>query len=186
MPQKRLFRAGFFALAVILSAAGCSKDDSTTPGNSENLFFSFHTPDWAERIDCTHLDLDATGTGFLSAMSQSTAEQFYLKVPTDSSEWASGSHAKRYAIGSDSLFQFNQTLPITKGSSTRLIGINQFSESSYNEVTSVKYLSSDAEGAYFSLRANYKMIMKVHYSASMDTTRFVYGEYHFKIKTARK
>ena len=74
----------------ILFLVGCKKETNgiSTEGNSENLYFSFSSPDWSEHIDCSRLSLDATNNNVLSAQSQSTKEIFYLIVPSDSSTWS--------------------------------------------------------------------------------------------------
>ena len=100
----------------IFLLVGCKKETSgaSTEGNSENLFFSFSTPDWSENIDCSRLSLDATNNNVLSAQSQSTKEIFYLIVPSDSSVWALPQNITKHAIGTETYFQLNQSLPLTK------------------------------------------------------------------------
>lgn len=165
----------------------CKKENVDGPYKvNESLYMAFYTPNWGEKINCDLLQLNATTTDVLSAESQSTKEKFYLYVPADSSTWAQSANLKKYAIGFSNNFEFNQTLPIERGSSTRLIGIEQLSDSSYNEVTEIKYVKSDNSGAYFTIKANYKMKMKVLYSATMDTVKYVYGDYRLMVKTNKK
>ena len=74
----------------------------------------FSTPDWSENIDCSELSLDATNNNVLSAQSQSTKEIFHLIVPSDSSVWALPQNITKHAIGTETYFQLNQSLPLTK------------------------------------------------------------------------
>ncbi len=74
----------------------------------------FSTPDWSENIDCSGLSLDATNNNVLSAQSQSTKEIFQLIVPSDSSVWALPQNITKHAIGTETYFQLNQSLPLTK------------------------------------------------------------------------
>jgi hypothetical protein len=187
--MKRAIQCVFIIMSIITMQflVSCNKDSTNKNANnasSDALHLSFNTPDWNANINCDQLQLDATTSGLLSAQSQSTKASFYFSVPKDSSEWMLFSNLKKYPIGFDTNFYFNQTLPYNSGSSTRLIGINQYSsDSSYNEITSIKYSNSDNTGAYFIIKANYKMMMKVLYSTSNDTLKYVYGDYCFKVKT---
>lgn len=176
------------ALVMSVLVASCTKSDSdnNTGSNSDALHLSFYTPDWNAYINCDQLVMDATTNAQVSATSQSTKETFYLTVPQDSSTMSDPANIKKYAINGEDLFTFNQTLPITSGSDTRLYGIINLSDSSYNEITSIKYDHSDANAAYFKLKASYKMKMKPLYSTSNDTVKYVYGDYHFLIKTNRQ
>jgi len=181
----------FITLAAsILFIWGCSKENANNLQNNipaaDNLHLSFYTPDWNARINCDRLEMDATTSGYITGTSQSTNETFYLTVPTDSSVWNDPTNVKTYPIGLGAIFNFNQTLPIVKGSSTRLIGINQQTSDSYHKINSITYDHSDNTGAYFKIKANYKMVMKVLYSNTMDTLKNVYGDYTFLIKTNKR
>ena len=170
----------------IFLLVGCKKETSgaSTEGNSENLFFSFSTPDWSENIDCSRLSLDATNNNVLSAQSQSTKEIFYLIVPSDSSVWALPQNITKHAIGTETYFQFNQSLPLTKGTTERMLGIPGLSDSSYHEVKSINYSHSDNSGAYFFIKGSYRMWM-----SEMNTNsskKFVTGSYCFKVKTMKR
>jgi len=170
----------------VLFFFGCKKESNvdTTNGFSENLYFSFATTNWSERIDCSRLSLDATYNTLLSAQSESTKEIFYLVVPSDSSDWILPENIAMHPIGTDSLFQFNQSLPTNKGASERMTGILGLSDSSYHEVKSIKYVHSDQSGAYFFVKGNYRMWMQ-----EMNTTKpeqFVSGSCCFKVKTSKK
>ena len=170
----------------ILLLVGCKKETNgtSTEDSSNNLYFSFSTPDWSEHIDCSRLSLDATFNTVLSAQSQSTKEIFYLIVPTDSSTWVLPQNTRKHAIGTDTLFQLNQTLPMTKGATERMLGIPGFSDSSYHEVNSINYSHSESSGVYFFIKGNYRMWM-----TGMNTNtqrKFVTGSYCFKVKTTKK
>ncbi|NDF60673.1 MAG: hypothetical protein EB100_06285, partial [Crocinitomicaceae bacterium] len=169
----------------ILLCISCKKEanNSLYGNSSEALYFSFSTPDWSEHIDCSRLSLDATNNNVLSAQSQSTKEIFYLIVPSDSSTWSLSQNKSKHAIGTDSLFQLNQTLPLTKGASERMLGIPGFSDSSYHEVKSINYSHSDNSGAYFFIKGSYRMWMSGIYTNS--TKKFVSGSYCFKVKTSK-
>ena len=169
----------------ILFLVGCKKETNgtSTEDRSNNLYFSFSSPDWSEHIDCSRLSLDATNNNVLSAQSQSTKEIFYLIVPSDSSTWSLSQNKSKHAIGTDSLFQLNQTLPLTKGASERMLGIPGLSDSSYHEVKSINYSHSDNSGAYFFIKGSYRMWMSGMYTNSMK--KFVSGSYCFKVKTSK-
>jgi len=183
-----------FFITVVMTTfflQACKKEDTNSIQNnntiSDNLHLSFYTPDWNAVINCDQLILDATNDSLLRSTSQSTNEVFYLTVPKDSSLWSSPTNITTYPIGLYGTFSFNQTLPITKGSSTRLIGIDQpISDSSFHKINSITYDHSDNTGAYFKIKANYKMVMKVLYSNNMDTLKNVYGDYTFLVKTNKK
>ena len=178
----------FITLAVsTLFIWGCSKENANNlQNNADNLHLSFYTPDWSAIINCDRLEMDATTSGYITGTSQSTNETFYLTVPTDSSLWNDPANVKTYPIGLGTMFNFNQTLPIVSGSSIRLIGINQQTSDSYHKINSITYDHSDNTGAYFKIKANYKMVMKVLYSNTMDTLKNVYGDYTFLIKTNKR
>lgn len=176
----------YLLLPVLFINCKKEKADEPVPGDSESLYMAFYAPGWGEKINCDLLQLNATTTDVLTAESQSTGEKFYLYVPADSSDWAQPANLKKYAIGFSSNFEFNQTLPAERGSSTRLIGIEQLSDSSYNEVTEIKYHKSDNTGAYFIIKARYKMKMKVLYSSAADAVKYVYGDYRLMVKTNKK
>lgn len=55
----------------VLFLVGCKKETNgtSTEDSSNNLYFSFSTPDWSEHIDCSRLSLDATFNTVLSAQS---------------------------------------------------------------------------------------------------------------------
>ncbi|MCO4292363.1 hypothetical protein NF867_05740 [Solitalea sp. MAHUQ-68] len=169
--------------------AGCAKpEDDGTPSDSDSssdkLHFSFNSPDWHANIDCERLVLDAAAYGSLNATSESTNSTFYLTVPSKSDEMADPANIKRYPIGTDVLFNFNLKLPITSGSSTRLIGINQFDDNSYNEIVSIQLDHADANYAYYKVKGKYKMVMKI-IGETNETRKNVYGDYLLMIKTSK-
>ena len=173
-------------ILITLIFVGCKKEVNSTTSTvgSENLYFSFSSPDWSEHIDCSRLSLDATFNQVLSAQSQSTKEIFYLITPSDSSEWIKTKNISKFPIGTDSEFQFNQTLPLSKGATERMMGVPGLSGSSYNSITSIKYAYSEASGAYFYIKGNYRMWMQS--LSNNPTKKFVSGSYCFKVKTSRK
>lgn len=175
----------------------CSSDDANPADDSpenQSLHFSFNTPQWSRKIDCTHLDLDASNgqqgangnSALLGATSQSTNATFALMVPADSSRVANAV-LKKYPINLDYSaddFSFGTILNYSENSDKRMFSIPGYSkENSYNEITQIKYISSDNTGAYFHISGKYKAQMKV---VDESTIVEANGTFKFKIKTAKK
>ncbi len=188
------------ACLVLAGLNSCGSKDGVNPGGNNNgtgtvdntLHLAFKTPDWERKIDCTHLDLDGYGatdsTVMVSAESASTKETFYFTYPKDSSVIVKPANLKRYAItvtgANRAPFEFSQKLPVTEGSTTKLISEEGLSAQSYNEVTDVKYVGRAGTQALFQVKCKYSMIM--HPSDNESTKKTVTGTFHFKIKTSRK
>lgn len=182
-----------FTLSVLLAfLSSCSSpgdnisNKEETDTVSENLHLSFTTPNWSQKIDCSHLVLDASSGGTtttISATSQSTNETFYLVVPTDSTSF-SKIELKKYPISFSGGLSFNQKLPVTRGNSLRMYGVEKFdTTNNYNEITSVNYDKSDNSFAYFKIKASYKMTMETADKQHKNVP--VSGTYHFLVKTRK-
>jgi hypothetical protein len=181
--------------AFVFSCDVLGKEDDPAPdagGVSDSLHFSFKTPDWSRNIDCSHLDLPSYGLDnqnyYVSATSQSTKNTFFLSFPKDSSAIVNPSNLNKYAIAeyaeNDGPFQFSLKLPLTEGSSVRLVSKGDFSDESYNEITGVRYIGRDGSSAVFAIKGRYAMTA---YELNNSTNqRAVSGTYHFKVKTTTK
>lgn len=184
------------SLFFVLALPGCQddevKNDDPTPGVSESLHFNFKTPDWERNIDCERLDLPATyldsATYITSATSQSTLSTFYFSFPKDSSKIVNPANLKQYSIkrvgNNDGPFQLALKLPVTEGSSQRLISKDGLSADSYNEIISVKYDGHNATEAFFKVKAKYQMQTAEVNDPNLQ--KAVSGTFHFRIRTTRK
>src|SRR6478736_916514 len=160
---------GALSLFLVLGLPGCGddeeKDDNPTAGVSESLHFNFKTPDWERNIDCERLDLPSSSldsvTYITSATSASTLSTFYFSYPKDSSQIVKPANLKQYSIkrvgNNDGPFQLALKLPLTEGSSQRLISKDGQSADSYNEILAVKYDGHNATEAFFKVKAKYQM-----------------------------
>ncbi len=194
---KRLpvYLTSLLVAALVFSCDVLDKEDDPAPdtgGVSDSLHFSFKTPDWSRNIDCSQLDLPSYGLDnqnyYVSATSQSTKNTFFLSFPKDSSAIVNSSNLKKYAIAeyteNDGPFQFSLKLPLTDGSSARLVSKGGLSEESYNEITAVKYMGRDGSSAVFSIKGRYAMTA---YELNNSTNeKAVSGTYHFKVKTTTR
>lgn len=185
----------------MLSISGimsCQKsDESDDRGDSkaevsESLHISFKTPDWERNIDCTHLDFSpmstTPGVYYVGGSSESTRQSFQFSYPEDSSALVAPSNLKKYPIltygTSDKPFNFSQKLPVTNGSSDRLIGKAGFSSDEFVEVTQVKYVGSTSTNASFQVKGKYSM--KAYLLSDTVQKKLVTGTFHIKIKTTKK
>ncbi len=185
-------------LGFILLFSSCIKSASTfdsanTDGISDQLHFSFSTPDWSRFVPCDLLDDFISyplndSTSFINASSASTKLIWYFSIPRDSSKMTSTSNLKRYSIcdygTNTSPFQYSQRLPITDGSSTFLGSYKGLSDSSYNEVSKITYISSDSVNALFNIKCRYKMIMYEY--GTIFNKKNVTGTFNFKVRALRK
>ncbi|MFC5272178.1 hypothetical protein [Adhaeribacter terreus] len=187
---------GALSLLFAFSLHSCvyedKKDDNPTPGITESLHFNFKTPDWERNIDCERLDLPAidldSATYIVSATSASTLSTFYFSYPKDSSQIVKPTNLKQYSIkrvgNYDGPFQLALKLPVTEGSSQRLISKDGLSADSYNEIVSVKYDGHNATEAFFKVKAKYQMQTAEVNDPNLQKT--VSGTFHFRIRTTRK
>lgn len=188
-----VFLTSFLIAAFVISCDILDKEDDPSPESvSDNLHFSFKTPDWSRNIDCSHLDLPSypldNQNYFVSATSQSTNNTFYLSFPKDSSAIVNPINLKKFAIAeyaeNNGPFQFSLKLPLTAGSSARLISKGGLSDESYNEITAVKYIGRDGSLAVFAVKGRYAMTAyELNNSAN---EKAVAGTYHFKVKTTTR
>lgn len=161
-------------------------DDSSVPSS---LHMAFKTPDWERQIDCTLLDLTpfyiTEGVFGVSATSQSTSESFYFSYPADSSDFVQSANLKKYDIAeygyNDDVFEFSQKLPVTSGSSDRLISLEGSADDQYNEVVAITYDHSEADYAVFKIKCRYSM--QTYLLSDANTQKLVTGTYHLKVRT---
>lgn len=185
-----------FSLIIIFTA--CTDDseaiDKTDDGSSSTgvpstLHMAFKTPDWSRQIDCTLLDLSpyaiTVGVFGVNATSQSTSETFYFSYPSDSSAFVQSTNLKKYSIAeygmNEDVFQFSQKLPVTSGSSDRLISLAGSAEDQYNEVVEIKFDHSEENYAVFKIKCRYSM--QTYVLSDQTTQKLVTGTYHLKVRT---
>lgn len=183
----------FPLIGILFIATGCSKTDNiTVNSNNAELHLSFTTPDWNRYINCDKLDLFPTyindSTAYVSASSASTLETFCFAIPKDSSTMIKQSNLKKYAIKNyfenSSAFQFSQKLPLTDGSSARLVSIDSVSANSYNEVTAIDYVLSETNYCVFKVKCNYAMYTKE--IGNTNNIKPVSGSFYLKVRTSKK
>lgn len=192
-----------FGVVTVLLFSSCekeeTKEDSTTSNNtSQELFFSFHTPDWERTIPCDNIDFYPTneisaGVAFVSATSASTNATFGFPWPSDSSAMNLEANIQQYNVadysawggGNQSAFELSLKLNKTGVEDTdRLLSVAGLSADNYNEITSIEYIGTDGTYANFKVKGNYKMNM-VDMMNSSDV-RQVTGSYCIKFRTNRQ
>lgn len=181
---------------ILFIGVSCSKEMSSENAiNSDELHFSFKTPDWERKIDCSLLDLypeivnDTTLR--VSATSASTKESFLLTYPKDSSQMVRPRTYKKYKIMeygyNEEPFQFSQVLPLDEislgNSSKTLISKAGFSATENNQVTEIKYIRSETQCAVFKIKCTYEM--KTYLQSTPDVIKPVSGTYAFIIRTSK-
>lgn len=182
----------FMVFTTIIS---CSKStENTIDPNvvSNDLHFSFITPDWNRTINCEQLNLFPTfindSTNYVSATSASTLETFCFSLPADSSQMFRTANLKKYAVrnyfDNNSPFEFSQKLPLNSGSSIRLVSMDSLSAFSYNEVTEINYLGFEATYCLFKVKCKYVMLAKEF--GKETNIKPISGTFHFKVRTSRK
>jgi hypothetical protein len=186
-----------FVVLVLFSCTPTeSTDSSVNPDTvSDNLHLAFKTPDWERNIDCSMLDLFPTvyndSTYGVSATSASTKEIFCLTYPKDGSKIINPKYLKKHKImsiyGNTAPFQFSQKLPLNENSlddlSKKLVSSEGFSDSEYNQVLEVKYLSTEADYMLFRVKCKYEM--KTYLPSNPDIIKPVSGTFTFKIRTTK-
>jgi len=160
---------------------------------SDQLHFSFSTPDWNRFVPCDLLDDFVSyplndSTLYIHGSSASTKLIWYLSFPKDSSKMTMTSNSNRYPIcdygKNTSSFEYSQRLPITEGSSVFLGSSKGISDSSFNEVSKITYLRSDSVYAMFNIKCRYKMIMYEY--GTLLNKKNVTGTFNFNVRVLRK
>src|SRR5665647_878891 len=143
-----------------------NNDPNANQTNSDSQFISFNTPEWNRKINCSLLDFQPTSlndsTAYITATSASTSLTFFFTYPSDSAKLIRQSNLKKYPIMaygySNALkgyFVYSQKLPYNDGSASRLYSEYGFSDSTYNEILSIKYVDSKALTARFEIKGQY-------------------------------
>lgn len=193
--KTNLLKVTLFGFLLFSCASSDDNDNAeVADDNSEisnTLHMAFKTPDWERFINCEQLNLppiESTNTFGVSATSASTNETFYFTYPKDSSALRNLGNLKRFAIAgyleNSQPFEFSQKLPVTDGSSDRLISVPGLSGDSYNEVVGIEYVGREPEYALFKVKCRYKM--KTYLLSDPTKVKDVSGTFHFKIRTNRK
>ena len=202
--MNRIFILVGLATAMLFSS--CTKDEldstntptgSSTNNTSQELFFSFQTPDWQRTIACDQIDFNPNneiipGLAYTFATSASTNATFGFPFPTDSSAMALTSNIDTYRIsdynpwGETDGSSFEISLKLNKNGvddTQRLYSVGGISENNYNQVTSVTYVGSDATYANFLVTGNYKMDMV---DPLINEYKPVTGSYRIKFRTRKQ
>lgn len=185
-----------YALFLIIMLTSCTKKSVSENSNDPSLFMSFSTPDWQRTIPCELLVFepnqinDSTSDAF--STSQSTRQIFHLSYPLDSSEMVRPGNLKRYPImnysENNAPFQFSQKLPMDANSlddpTRRLGSLEGLNDSSYNEIQSIQYMSSDNQTAKFLVKGSYAMRAQ-QIASNPLVVKPVTGSYALEVKTTR-
>ncbi|PID95654.1 MAG: hypothetical protein CSA94_00435 [Bacteroidetes bacterium] len=193
--MKKIF-TNISACLIIMLMISCSKED--TKLNSEQLFFSFKTPEWERSIPCDKIKFPPDNQiseeiSYVQASSISTNASFTFSFPADSSAMASASNIKSYGIvgyqNTDNMKSFSISMKLNKKGPEdpkyRLISLDGFSDKDYNKVTSIEYVDSDSKYANFIIKGNYKMKMLV-IGGEKEEFQHVTGSYCIKLNTYKK
>ncbi|GAB2551010.1 hypothetical protein [Rufibacter soli] len=186
-----LSRALICLLGLGFTACKLLDPEPDVPMVADDLHFSFKTPDWENKMDCTLLDLPSYGldpqTYYTFGTSAQANNTFFLSFPKDSSSMVAPGNVKKYPVqelGNHTLpFQLSMKVPVVEGSRWFLISQEGLSTDSYNEVVAVKYMGRNGSEAIFQIKGRYKMAM-TQVNASM-APKPVTGTYHLKVKTTR-
>lgn len=85
-------------------------------------------------------------------------------------------------------FQFSQKLPLNESSlddlTKKLISIEGFSDTEYNQLIEVKYLASEKDYAVFRVKCEFKM--KTYLVSAPETIKNVTGSFTFNVRTTKK
>jgi len=202
-----LLKHSFFISMLLFGSLSCTNEatdldksiDSITSSDiSNSLHVSFNTPEWNRMIDCSQLDFEPIylndSTSYIYAISQSTSLTFFFSFPSDSSVMSKQSNLKKYPIRSyagnlDGYFEYSHKLPYNVGSPNRLISEYGFSDSTYNQIVSIKYIESNATVAKFEVKGKYAMIAYVLNPADSENTsnkRKITGTYNFNVGVKRR
>ena len=175
-------------------------DPNGNQNTSESQYISFNTPEWNRMINCSLLDflpntLNDT-TAYVTATSASTSLTFFLTYPSDSAKLIKQSNLKKYPIMpygySNDLkgyFVYSQKVPYNDGSASRLYSVAGFSDSTYNEILSIKYVDSKALTARFEIKGQYIIQAYIPNPSSetgLSDKRKMTGTYCMRISVIRK
>lgn len=188
------------AIMVVFMFFSCTKSDVSTENNnnlvSEDLHFSFKTPDWERYVNCNDLTFDGNfvndSTSSFSFSSQSTNATVCFSYPKDSSKIVKTKLLKSHKIKeiyyNDEPFQFSLKLDLDAnhiGTSDKRMGSSDGSSATeYNQVTEIKYIGSDKNNATFRVKCKYEM--KMYLFNDPTTIKPVSGNFTFNVKTTKK
>lgn len=191
-------KIAFRIIAILMLTTGfysCTESSDSNATVSDNLHMAFKTPDWERNIDCSKLDLTPEvindSTFGVGAMSASTRESFFFTYPRYSSKIVSPKYLRKHKIvavdDNNAPFQFSQKLPLNANSlddsSKKLVSAEGFSDTEYNQVIEVKFISSEANYDIFRVKCKYEM--KMYLPLTPEITKPVSGTFTFKIRTTK-
>ena len=194
----KTFKTLIITVALAIGISSCKKDNNTldtNPAQVDNaLHFSFKTTDWEKKVDCSHLDLfgDLKNETTLSVWipSASTNATFIFNYPSNYSQMILANNLKKYAINDFASYEFipftlSLKLPLTNGSTERLISNTGFSDNEYCEITEIKYLKSTDENAQFAVKGKYSLKARVLNNEGA-TPKIITGTFNWKVNTSKK
>ena len=94
-----------------------------------------------------------------------------------------------YSNGLKGYFVYSQELPYNDGSASRLYSEYGFSDSTYNEILSIKYVDSKALTARFEIKGQYVLQAYIPNPSSetgLSNKRKITGAYCMKVSVIRK
>lgn len=185
-----------FFLMAGLFLSGCEKNpngpvDGTDSGpddgpssTKEELFVSFKTPGWSEKIDCSHLSFRPESCSpppnnsvyYVTATSASTKMTFQISYPVDSAVFSKLAIDRQFplrynACGASEAMQeaisFMLVVPESNGNTNQWMPIPEMNEESHTTLTSVAYVKSDERYAYYRVEGTYTQL-----SALADANRY--------------
>lgn len=191
------FKTLILLTAIALGISSCKKEETnslnTNPTEVDNsLHFSFKTTDWERKVDCSHLDLfgntvnDSTlNVGIPSASTNAT---FKFNYPADSSRMVSIKNLKKYSILDFASYEHTPftialKLPLTQGSSERLISKKGFSENEYCQITEIKYLKSTDTNVQFAVKGKYSLQARL--LSNETNVKLITGTFNWKVNTGK-
>lgn len=191
---------------------GCEKkangpddgSDGDPSGANKELFISFKTPGWSEKIDCSHLSFlpnscssQANSVYYVTATSASTRMSFQISYPVDSAVFGKLVTDRRFplrfdACGASEAMQeaisFMLVVPESKGNTNQWMPIPELNDESYASLKSVTYVKSDNQYAYYQIAGSYTQLSALadaNRDRISDADKVISGDFQLMILTDR-
>ncbi len=187
----RIYALALCCIALLITFSGCEKkshdleqpgsggpgNGGTDNGGSDNsgnteLFISFATPAWREKVDCSHLSFAPSSCPsdslyYVTATSQSTNMTFHIAYPIDSVTFENLDINKRfpllsptcdYAAVLQKAISFLVVIPESKGSTKQWGPFPKESDKNYVVLKSITYVKSDTKYAHYRVAGSYSQV----------------------------